>query len=455
MLTCMRVASRASLVAAVLVAVHLAPAEVIAAPQPLAVHVSANHLVDASGLPLVLHGYDISATEFACDQGSSAPYGWSVFGGPNDTSAVMEAMAAWHGNAVRVPLNEDCWLGINGVNPRYGGESYRSLIHSYVESMHRYGFYVIVDLHWSAPGSAPAQSQQPMPDADHSVAFWTSVASAFSSDPAVIFDLYNEPFIYASYLQDPSQNPWRCWLEGCGFSQYLTGNGKAYTAHQNWTAVGMQTLVNAVRATGATQPIMIAGLNWANDLSGWSSHFPYDPLGQLAASWHSYPGQQCSAPACWNAVIAPLAVLVPVVVGETGDSVCQAPTYDPTFLPWADTHGISYLGWTWNPWSNCSDVLVKNWSGTPSANYGQYFHDHLAALATQEAAPSSPPSITLPAVASGPSPSGPGRISPASGHPGGAGLLAAGRLAIADWQIAIALLILLGAAAVRWRGWRR
>ena len=35
-------------------------------------------------------------------------------------------MKTWSINAVRVPLNEDCWLGINGVKPQYGGAAYRS-----------------------------------------------------------------------------------------------------------------------------------------------------------------------------------------------------------------------------------------------------------------------------------------------------------------------------------------
>ena len=42
-------------------------------------------------------------------------HGGQVFDGPADSTSV-QAMAAWHINAVRVPLNEDCWLGINGVS---------------------------------------------------------------------------------------------------------------------------------------------------------------------------------------------------------------------------------------------------------------------------------------------------------------------------------------------------
>jgi hypothetical protein len=35
-------------------------------------------------------------------------------------------------NVVRIPLNEDCWLGINGVNPAYGGYNYQKAIGDFV-----------------------------------------------------------------------------------------------------------------------------------------------------------------------------------------------------------------------------------------------------------------------------------------------------------------------------------
>ena len=34
--------------------------------------------------------------------------------------------------------------------------------------------------------------------ADHAIAFWTSVATTFKTDPMVIFDLFNEPILDAS-----------------------------------------------------------------------------------------------------------------------------------------------------------------------------------------------------------------------------------------------------------------
>ncbi len=46
--------------------------------------------------------------------------------------ASIAAMKSWHINTVRVPLNEDCWLGINGLNLADSGVAYRYAIEAYV-----------------------------------------------------------------------------------------------------------------------------------------------------------------------------------------------------------------------------------------------------------------------------------------------------------------------------------
>ncbi|HUZ90144.1 MAG TPA: cellulase family glycosylhydrolase, partial [Candidatus Acidoferrales bacterium] len=348
------------------------------------VHVSGNKLLDGAGQPVLLHGADMSGQEFACAQGGTpGNEGWGIFGGqPEDSPATFAAMQSWHINAVRVPLNEDCWLGINGINPAYGGANYRSAITTLVSDLNKAGFYVIVDLHWNAPGTKVALSQQPMADEDHSPAFWQSVATTFSNNPNVIFDLYNEPFLYGNYFQNSNQDPWACWLNGCGLNQYLTG-GQPYTQPYAWQTAGMQQLVNSVRGAGASNVILVNGLDWANDDSGWLAHQPVDVAGNLAVGAHIYNTESCDTVACWNQVLAPITQRYPIIVGETGDQANASCTLSflPTLLPWADAHGISYLAWTWNAWGYTHDDLISDWSGTPTACEGQYYQAHLAALA--------------------------------------------------------------------------
>jgi hypothetical protein len=339
----------------------------------LAVRVSGNHLVDASNATLVLRGADVSGTEFACAQNNGDdPYG----GAPLGTASTFEAMRAWNINVIRLPLNEDCWLDINGVE--VGGAAYRSAIETEVSAAHAAGLFVIVDLHWTAPGSHRALAQNPAPDADHSPAFWTSVAATFASDPGLIFDLFNEPYDYWGTDTDP----WNGWLNGDVQTQYVTG-GSPYAVTENWQTAGMQQLVSAVRATGAAQPILINGLDWGNDDSGWLTHAPSDPLGQIIVGAHIYPGESCDTAACWAGVFPAISAKYPVLIGETGDSSPGPVTFLPAFLGYADAQAWSYLAWTWNPWQDPSYVLVADWTGTPTAGEGATWKSHFLAFPFQ------------------------------------------------------------------------
>ncbi|MGA8014753.1 MAG: cellulase family glycosylhydrolase [Candidatus Dormiibacterota bacterium] len=359
------------------------------AAAPLAIHVSGNHLVNGAGDAVTLHGANISGTEFACDQGGGPTNrGWSIYGGqPLGQLSTYQDMTAWNMNVVRVPLNEDCWQDINGVNPAYAGSNYQSAIATEVNLINQAGMIAILDLHWTSPGAYAAVAQQPMADADHSVTFWQSVATYFKSDPAVIFELFNEPFFYGSYFTNPSQNAWECWLDGCSLNQFISGDQigpdgstTGYTTSYTWNTAGMQTLINAIRGTGAAQPIQVNGLDWANDDSGWLQYAPTDPDGQLIAGAHDYPEESCDTTSCWNSQQAPISASHPFIVSETGDNTTSAVSFLPTFLAYADSHGWSYLAWTWNPWTYSSNVLITDWNGDPTAGEGAYFKAHLLSL---------------------------------------------------------------------------
>ncbi len=335
----------------------------------VALHVAGNQLVNSSGTPVRLLGVDRSGTEYACAQG------WGMFDGPSDPASVA-AIASWHTDAVRVPLNEDCWLGINGVPAAYSGANYRNAIASYVSELNAAGLVAILDLHWGAPGSQLATGQEQMPDADHAPAFWASVAGTFAHTPGVVFDLFNEP-------HDVS---WSCWLNGCTLT--------------NGTAVaGMQQLLDSVRAAGATQPVMVEGLNWGGDLSGWLAHEPSDPAHDLVASVHLYNFSQCNTVSCWDSTIAPVAAAVPVVTGELGETDCGTGFID-NYMPWADAHGVSYLAWAWDAgggWSCSSGPgLLQSYDGTPNT-FGAGFRSHLADLAAHPAVQSATAAAAPPA----------------------------------------------------------
>lgn len=319
-------------------------------------HVMGHQIQNGNGQEVRIHGVNRSGSEYACVQG----YGF--FDGPADAASI-QAIKSWKVNAIRIPLNEDCWLGINGAPAAYSGAAYRTAIANYVSLVTGAGLAAIVDLHWSAPGTSLASSQQPMADRDHAPTFWAQVAAAFKGNSSVIFELYNEP--YPDSNQDTAA-AWACWQSGG------TCPGVPFVA------AGMQELLDAVRGTGATNVVLLGGVQYSNSLTGWLAHKPTDATGNLAAAWHVYNFNICSTTGCYDTNAGPVLSSVPVVATEIGEDDCQG-GWTSTLTGWLDAHGGSYVPWTWNTWGTCLS-LITAYDGTPKAPYGQTYHDHLSAL---------------------------------------------------------------------------
>ncbi|MFJ4637277.1 glycoside hydrolase family 5 protein [Streptomyces hygroscopicus] len=338
------------------------------AAAPPRLRASGNRLVDEKGATRRLLGVNRSGGEFMCVQGRG------IFDGPVDDASV-QAIADWKAGAVRIPLNEECWLGLSHVNPAYAGANYIAAVTSFVARLEAHGITPVIELHWThgtytggdshCPGTEYATCQKPMPDAQYTPAFWTSVAQTFKNDQAVVFDLFNEPF--PDRATSDLTAAWRCWRDG--------GSCPGI----DFQVAGMQTLLNAVRATGARNLVLIPGVAYSNDLRQWLTYKPNDPAGNLAAAWHSYNFNSCSSESCFDQQLAPVIAQVPLVAGEIGENTCSH-GYIDRVMAWLDAKGASYLGWTWNTW-DCSSgpSLISDYNGTPT-NFGVGLRDHLKGM---------------------------------------------------------------------------
>jgi len=319
-------------------------------------HAMGSTLVDGSGNAVRLHGVNRAGLEYACIQG------WGFFDGPSDDNS-LAAIASWKSNSVRILLNEDCWLGINGVPAQYGGTNYQQVVSDFADRIWAHGMYPVVTLHHSAPGTTPATGQSPMPDMDHTVTFWSQVAAMFAARPNVVLELFNEP--YPDNNQDTTA-AWTCWRDGG------TCSGVSYQA------AGMATLLNAVRQAGANNLVLLGGVEYSNALSQFASYVPSDPAKNVGAAWHVYNFNTCNNTTCYNGTVAPVATQYPIVATEIGEDDCGG-SFITTLMGWLDSKQQSYMAWTWDTWGNCLD-LISDYSGTPTSPYGTTFKNHLAGL---------------------------------------------------------------------------
>ncbi len=279
-----------------------------------------------------------------------------------------------------IPLNEDCWLGINGqpnsnegADPPLTEAGYQPRDRELRRrTSTRTGCTRSSTCTGLRPATRSRSSSSRCPTGTTRPAFWQSVASTFKSNRAVVFDLFNEPYDPTDPRSGNDQNSERqghleLLVHGhpqagrnggspCFTSAYDENNNKTTT----YRIAGLQTLLNAVRKAGAKQPVLSGGLDFANDLGdhnhgrSWMNHAPDDPLNQEAASFHNYMGKVCDNTTCWKNAIAPVAAHVPVVTGEFDEDnfderKChETPSnFDANYMNWADSAGVSYLAWGW------------------------------------------------------------------------------------------------------------
>jgi endoglucanase len=209
----------------------------------------------------------------------------------------------------------------------------------------------------------------------------------------VVFELFNEPFMNFGFSGDA----WSYMMKGTNgsFSSFpaTSGSGKWQEVKRPWAIASYQRMLNAVRATGATNVILIGSMQYCQDLEDWLEHRPADPLKQMAAVWHPYPtfgadwgsedhAQPNFAPEVFDDVLEILAAGIPVIATETGDRNTPGTRGAPlvsTITAWSDRHGVSVVGFAWNVWSDPANVLIRDADGTPTDGYGRVFRDWLRA----------------------------------------------------------------------------
>ncbi|MFA6288003.1 MAG: glycoside hydrolase family 5 protein [Opitutaceae bacterium] len=304
--------------------------------------VSGNKLVTADGAAVWLQGLNVIPLEWSPNGEGGIP--WSIHVAIDD----------WNANVIRLPVMENFWFGRGksahapaGTVTSNDQEAYRAIVDSAVKLAAAKGAYIVLDLHRFLT-----------PD-DKCVAFWKDAAARYKNNPAVLFDIFNEPH----------GTTWEVWQKG-GPVEVKQKDGTSKTIQ----SVGMQALVDAVRGTGAKNIIVAGGLAYAYDLTGILKGYALDDRGGngIMYATHFYNWHKG-----WADHFLGVAEKYPVLVGETGASLIKMGfipaadqedpnTWTPDMIGLIQKYKLNWTAWSFHPRGGPALVTDLNYTPTPS-----------------------------------------------------------------------------------------
>jgi hypothetical protein len=373
------------------------PSEVQATSPQL--KISGNQIINASsGCTVRLKGVDVSGLEYS-------PTGDGGTGRPTTTingvimtdyvSIITEAVNVWHCNIVRFPVNQDYWFGCTNSHASSVNQvAYQGMVQAVANYCSQNNVYLDLDLHWSgyytgtssttpctgagwgeSGGTcASCSGQAPMPDWN-AAAFWSSVAgtSWIQNNPAVLFDLFNEPFD-PSGKSGPTDAFWTTWRNGGAVA--ASNNGSS--SFPAYNTPGMQQLLTSVRGAGANNIVVAGGLNWAFDLTGLPANDLTDTASGNGVLYSSHVYSSKGFPAGgtqWDTSITDATATSPphaVIIEEFGATSTDGAAWDTSTINWingTNDHNYVFSAMAWAFSSDVGPTLLTSFSGYPTTSY--------------------------------------------------------------------------------------
>lgn len=244
----------------------------------------------------------------------------------------------WHANTIAIKVASADLFDRQPVD-----QAYLAAIDGVVSQAHAYGMQTIIALQYEST------TRQRLPTED-SLRFWQVLARRYAGQPWVFFDLFNEARNPAGGPDDPAV--WNRWQHGG------TVGGR--------DSVGMQTLVDTVRAEGNTNLLFADGLAAGEDLNGVPTHLLRG--GNVVYAVHPYfNATQHATPAEWDRWFGNVATAgdFPVTADEWGEyqsnshGACfpAAAGIVPRFLTYLHHRHIGLIGYGLYP-----GILIRGWN---------------------------------------------------------------------------------------------
>lgn len=308
---------------------------------------SGNRIVIAdTGEPILLRGVNRSGLEYA-----GADEQGFLSGAAISRLEIEVIVRKWRCNIIRLPFNQDFVLRGRGGR---SGEEYQRALDQVIYWASLFGAYTLLDLQWLDADRIYGGERNyvaPLPNHD-SIELWTTLANRYKDEPAVLYDLFNEPH---DRLDD---DPFALNKE----------DGTTYPAHhrkvtmrewQPWA----RALTNAVRAESPDGLVFIAGTNWAYDLRG----MPMD-LANVVYSTHVYSNKGND----WTTAFGDLSRSVPVFVGEFGVTNNRSDLkFGRRLTRYLRDLEIGWAAWSWFN----EPFLVNRYAATP---FGELVREELS-----------------------------------------------------------------------------
>jgi endoglucanase len=298
---------------------------------------SANRIISlATGEPIILRGVNRSGLEYVVpdEQGFLSAAFFSQ-------AEIEFIVKEWRCNIIRLPFNQEFVLrGRLG----HSGEEYQQAIDQVICWASQFGAYTLLDLQWLDADRIYGGNRNfvaPLPNSE-SPQMWATLARRYKNEPAVLYDLFNEPH---DRLQD---DPFPLNKED-GTTYPERRKTVTMKEWQPWA----RKLTQAIRAENRDALVFVAGTDWAYDLRG----MPMD-LENAVYSTHVYPNKGTR----WPETFGNLSMLAPVFVGEFGGNNSSA---DLDFIQRLMQYMRELqIGWTAWSWSDEPFLITQN---TPTA----------------------------------------------------------------------------------------
>jgi hypothetical protein len=309
---------------------------------PPLIRVEGNRFVGPDGETVIFRGFSFSDPDKLERDGQ-----WN-------RALFEEARTRWNANIVRLPVHPSAWR-------ERGEEAYLELLDEGLRWAEETSLYVIID--WHTIGNLRTELFQ------HSIynttktetlRFWKTIAARYGNRSVVAcYELFNEPTRFNGTLGRID------WMDFKGY---------------------MEEIIYMMRAHGAQGIPLVAGFNWAYDLTEPAAN-PIDAPG-VAYVTHPYP-QKREQPweDQWQADWGFMAEHYPVVAAEFGFMAADLPgahipviadeEYGEAIIDFFEQRGISWIAWVFDP--QWSPQLIEGWDFTPTPQ-GRFFREKLMEL---------------------------------------------------------------------------